>query len=210
MKIYCISGLGADERVFDKLKINAELVHLKWILPAHENLRSYALRLAESIDDSEPFCLIGVSFGGMVATEIGKVLHPKRIFLISTAEVAVELPFTYRAFGKTNITSILPNGFFDMPRGMAAFMFGTDQKEMLTQILDDTDPAFTKWAVGALTNWDNESRLSNSVKIHGTHDRLIPLGNNPAHHLINDAGHFMIYDRADEVSEIINQELDLL
>ena len=28
-KIYCISGLGADEKVFDKLKIHAKLLNIK-------------------------------------------------------------------------------------------------------------------------------------------------------------------------------------
>ncbi|PQB05760.1 alpha/beta hydrolase [Aureitalea marina] len=210
MRIYCISGLGADERVFEKLKLDAEMIHLNWIEPnKNEDLKSYALRLSEKIDQSQPFCLMGVSFGGMIATEIGKHLNPVKVFLISTAEISDELPLHYRAFGKTNLSKLIPSKLYDMPKGMASFMFGTDEKELLGKILDDTDPSFTKWAIGALTSWDNKSRLVNSYKINGTKDRLIPLNSHPSHYTVQNAGHFMIYDKADEISKVVNQQLDL-
>ncbi|MCH2198452.1 MAG: alpha/beta hydrolase [Flavobacteriales bacterium] len=209
MTIYCISGLGADQRVFDKLSVQAELVHLEWIQPeANEDLKAYALRLAQKIDNSSPFCLLGVSFGGMIATEIGKALKVEKVILISTAEIASELPLHYRALGKTQVSKLIPAKWYDMPKGMASFLFGTDHKELLGQILDDTDPNFTKWAIGALTTWDNQTRLNNSFKIHGSNDRMIPLGSNPADHVIKNAGHFMVYDQADEVGDVINRVID--
>jgi len=64
MKIYAIPGLGADKRVFEYLHLDYELVALEWIQPQkRENLKNYALRLAKSIDTSEPYGILGVSFG---------------------------------------------------------------------------------------------------------------------------------------------------
>jgi surfactin synthase thioesterase subunit len=78
-RIYLISGLGADRRVFKKLVFptDFELIYLDWITPEPaESLEAYAARLALNIDTSAPFYLIGLSFGGMLATEIAKKLNP--------------------------------------------------------------------------------------------------------------------------------------
>jgi pimeloyl-ACP methyl ester carboxylesterase len=72
MNIYLISGLGADKRVFSKLgfSTNHVIKHIEWIKPnSNEDLSSYARRLARQIDESKPFFLVGVSFGGMIAVE---------------------------------------------------------------------------------------------------------------------------------------------
>lgn len=85
--IYFISGLGADRRAFSKLIFSEHfpMIHLDWISPEpNESLRSYASRLALEIDSSNPFYLVGLSFGGMLATEIAKELNPIHTFLISS------------------------------------------------------------------------------------------------------------------------------
>ena len=71
--IYCISGLGADEKAFDRLKVNGySLHHLKWIPPlANENLSSYARRKLNDIKENNPI-ILGLSFGGMIAIEMAK------------------------------------------------------------------------------------------------------------------------------------------
>ena len=79
MKIYCISGLGADHTVFDRLDINGEKVCISWI-PSFEweSLKDYARRLTAQVDTSEPFLLLGVSFGGMLAVEMNKFISPEK------------------------------------------------------------------------------------------------------------------------------------
>lgn len=76
MNVYFISGLGADKRIFSKLTLSAEfdIIHIDWIVPfSKETLVSYAKRLSKVIDVNNPFALIGVSFGGMIAVEIAKL-----------------------------------------------------------------------------------------------------------------------------------------
>lgn len=59
MKIYTISGLGADQRVFQELKLDYELVPLNWISPIrNESIQSYASRLAENIDVTEEYMVL--------------------------------------------------------------------------------------------------------------------------------------------------------
>lgn len=205
MKLYAISGLGADKRVFQNLTLDCELVSIDWIEPKrNESIAEYSLRLSQKIDTTEKFGIIGVSFGGLVAVEMSKKLNPALTILISSAETSNELRTIYRIFGKSKLVNLIPTKFFDPPRGIAHWIFGAKDKQLLSQILDDTDLNFAKWAVKELVNWKNEEKLTNPIlKIGGTHDKLIPAKGNTK--LIERGGHFMIVDRADEVSEVINE-----
>ena len=73
MKAYFISGIGADYRLFTHIRLpeGFETCYVHWIPPEKdETLPVYARRLAEQIDTSEPFVLIGFSLGGIMAVEI--------------------------------------------------------------------------------------------------------------------------------------------
>lgn len=208
LTLYGIPGLGADQRVFEYLQLNCNFVPLNWITPKQdESLLHYAQRLSDQIDTTRPFGLLGLSFGGLIAIELAKVLEPQITFLISSAETRDELPLLYRGLGKTSIASWIPSKLFIPPRFLARYFFGTKNGQLLNSILNDTDPAFTKWAVNGLLNWKNTTRVNNLVRIHGTADKLIPWKGEktPEAHLIEKGTHFMVVDRAKEVSTLINQ-----
>lgn len=207
MKLYGISGLGADKRVFQNLSLDYELIPVDWIEPKkNETIENYSIRLSRKIDTTKKFGIIGVSFGGLVAVEISKKLNPALTILISSAETYKELRVIYQLFGKSKLVNLIPAKLFDPPRRIAHWIFGAKNKQLLSQILDDTDLNFAKWAVKELVNWKNEERLTNPIlKIGGTHDKLISAKRNTK--LIERGEHFMIVDRADEISEIINEWL---
>lgn len=96
-KYYVFSGLGADERVFKNLSFGeAEVEHIHWIPPlTTETLAQYAQRIAQRITTPHPV-LVGLSFGGMVAVEIAKILPVEKVILISSAKTRDELPPSYR------------------------------------------------------------------------------------------------------------------
>jgi len=206
VKIYGISGLGADERVFQYLSLNCEFIPVAWITPfKNEPIEKYSLRLAEVIDTDEDFGILGVSFGGLIAVEISKKLKPKITILISSAETKKDLRWIYSAFGKAGIINLIPEKLFNLPRKFAYWLFGTKKKELLENILDDSDLKFTKWAIKELINWNNTYSINNCLKIGGTKDKLIPPNRNSNAVLIVGGEHFMIVDRANEISEIINK-----
>ncbi|OJJ15392.1 hypothetical protein BKI52_38915 [marine bacterium AO1-C] len=209
MKLYGISGLGADKRVFQYLTLDFEFIPIDWIEPLpKEAIADYAMRLSKKIDTNERFGIIGVSFGGLVAVEISKQLSPALTILISSAETKHELRAVYRAIGNLKILKLFPRILFNPPKKAANWLFGAQNKKLLGQILDDTDLMFAKWAVIELTNWKNTTRLTNhTVKIAGTKDKMIPPRNENHTQLIEGGEHFMIVDRASEVSKIINKEV---
>src|SRR6478752_103643 len=99
MKVYFISGLAADSRVFHHIRLaeEHEMVHLQWIEPVvNETLGSYAERLAEKIDTAEPFALVGLSMGGMIAAEIAQTYKPVSTILISSIPCSLHLPTYFK------------------------------------------------------------------------------------------------------------------
>jgi len=96
MKIYCFSGLGADERVFSFLKLNPyfDLVPVDWIEPlANENLEEYSIRISKRIQTKKSFGIMGVSFGGLIAQEVSEILNPKFTLVISSINKLEQIPF---------------------------------------------------------------------------------------------------------------------
>ena len=87
MKAYFFSGLGADKKAFGQLQFpeNIDPVFIDWIQPIpDEPIESYAKRISGSIDDSQPFILVGLSFGGIMATEVIEFVSPHKTILISS------------------------------------------------------------------------------------------------------------------------------
>ena len=204
MKIYAISGLGADHSVFQYLNLPHPLTHLKWIPPLKKELLSeYAIRLSSEIDTTQEFSLIGVSFGGMIAVEIAKVLKPKFTVLVSSAVTYTELPWVVRLPLLPELVYILPPQLLKPPPFIAHFLFGTQKKALLNAILTNTDSRFTKWAVGAILSWQNKQKPTGVISIKGTADKIIPIKKGDKHHLIEGGGHFMIVDKARQIESLL-------
>jgi pimeloyl-ACP methyl ester carboxylesterase len=206
-EIYLVSGLGADERVFEYLDLKPyKKTCLKWIRAEEdETLEHYAARLCEQIKVDNPV-LIGVSFGGMVAVEIGKLIKTEKIILISSAKTKDDIPLHYRVMGAVNFNKLMPMGGMKELYGIIAWLFGVSSKdkkerELLEDILNSTDERFMHWAIDHIINWENKTVLPNAVLIHGTSDRL--LSNSTPDYSIKDGGHFMIVNRCEEISAII-------
>lgn len=211
MKVYGIGGLGVDERVFSELSLNFEITPLNWIDPApKETIQEYAVRFAEQIDSTKPFAIIGISFGGMIAIELNKILTPEKIVLISSATSKSDIPLIFRIFGRTGLLNLTPDFLMKPPSFLAYYFFGVSEpqfKGVLKQILADTDIDFLRWATNQITKWDNSDRPTNMLRIHGSDDRLLNFNKSERVIVIPNAGHFMVMNRADELSQYLNQEL---
>ena len=213
MKIYFISGLGADKRIFQKLTLpqHFESIYLDWFIPQNnESLSIYARRMSELIDSTQPFYLIGVSFGGMIATEIAKQLSPKKTILISSVSTSDQLPWYYHFFGKLAIDKLIPAKFLTLSNALTHSLFGVSDpttKQLLNQILRDTDKNFLKWAIRAVVTWDNKIKPINLIQINGTTDKILPIWFVYPDYTIYKGGHLMVYNQYDKISDILSDLL---
>jgi pimeloyl-ACP methyl ester carboxylesterase len=212
VKVYFISGLGADKRAFYKIKLppGYQAVFLDWIVPlAGESFPDYAKRFSRSIKQDEEFVLIGLSFGGMLASEIAKIVSPKKLIIISSLSSYKELPWYFKLAGKLGIHRIISPSLYKQATIMNRFM-GAGNKEMKSIVysyVNNIDPAFIRWSLNAIVHWSHAERLSDLVHIHGSNDHLLPYKYVKADYAIKNGGHLMVMNKAEEVNSILEKVL---
>ncbi|MDR1890211.1 MAG: alpha/beta hydrolase [Zoogloeaceae bacterium] len=209
--IHVFSGLGADERVFCRLDFSGfEVVFIRWITPEkREPIEHYARRLSGQITTPNPV-LLGLSFGGIMAVEVAKLMATRKIILLSSAKNRWEIPFSYRLFGALKLHKCLPPRLLKTPNPLTDWFFGVqtpEDKALLAAILVDTDPVFLAWATDQIVRWANTQNPANCLHIHGEQDRILPLRHVRADIAIARGGHLMVLNQAGTLSEILAREI---
>lgn len=210
--IYCLSGLGADEKIFRNLRLKGYVLkHLPWLRPHKgETIQAYAARMAEGIDEENPV-LIGVSFGGMVSIEIARQRPVRKLILVSSIKSRVELPRWMRIAGLLKLNRFLPvhsTPFTERFDNERLGVSNEEEKELVRGYRRSADRVYQQWAINEIVNWQNEWVPDQLVHIHGEHDKMFPLKKIRADHIIAGATHFMVYNRAADVSDCINKILE--
>lgn len=210
-KIYCISGLGADERAFSKLSINGyELQVIPWLKPEKtETIAGYTARMRAGINEENPV-LMGLSFGGMICTEIAKQVPVKQIIIISSIKTANELPRWMKTVASLKLNKILPLKSTRLTMPIQNRMLGVvsdEEKKLVATLRREAEQSYINWAVNEAINWKNTWQPPNLFHIHGDRDHMFPVKYVKADHIIKHGGHFMIMNRANEVSQSINRAL---
>jgi len=203
--------LGADEKVFENIDFsNFNPVFIKWVDHTdNQSIESYAMTLSRQIVTERPI-LLGLSFGGILSVEIAKKIQLSKLILISSAKTKYEVPKYFRYAVKLGLLKVLPDRFLNKSNFIFNYFFGITnirEKELLKEILIETKPQFIRWALTKIASWENIETPKNCIHIHGTLDRILPIKNIQNKISIENGGHFMISNKADEISKIILQEL---
>jgi len=213
-KLFLISGLGADERLFKNLDLSGyDVVPVTWIEPEKaDTLTTYATKLINQFGIEPGSNLIGVSLGGMLTVEIAKQIELNKAIIISSIKSKKESPWYFSFFRNVPVYKLLSGEFIQkvgpVLRPFFGRLTGTKETPMFFSMLKNSNPKFLKWAMGAALHWNG---VPASHKIHhliGTSDLIF------YHSLISDAivipkgDHMMIFTRAHEISPIIKNILN--
>lgn len=214
MNVYFISGLGADKRAFERLRLPGKfhLHYLDWIEPLkNETLDSYAKRLAAGIEISQPFAIVGLSMGGMIATAMTKFVQPVKTILISSIGCKKEMSPFLKIVRFSRIYKLLPLSLLHAPNPLVYWMFGArtkNEKRLLHHIILSSEPRFIKWGISAIVNWNNAAKPENVFHIHGSLDKILPVKYTKPNVIIKNGSHFMVWTKAGEVSKHLIQVLE--
>ena len=212
MKVYFIPGLAADSRVFHRIQLpeGYEAIHLDWLDPLpKESLTDYAQRMGERVESSSPFALVGLSFGGMLVSEIAKQKHPEKLILLSSIPRSDDLPPYFKTAGRLKLDRTVPVGL--IKKGIIIRRIfsphGREDEAIIRDIVDKSDPSFISWAMRAILEWKGLEPDIPFVQIHGSKDIVLPLRYTRPTHVIRGAGHLMVMDRAEQINEILRETL---
>lgn len=214
MNVYFISGLGADRRAFEKLTLPPQfsLQYLDWIEHNKgETLNDYAKRLAALIDTSQPFAIVGLSMGGMIASAMTQFLQPYKIILISSVGCREEFPPLFKLARFTQLHRLVPVFLLNKPNVMAYWLFGAktkNERRIMNHIITDSDANFIKWSIGAILSWNNKIRPKALYHIHGDKDKILPLSYTRPDVVVKNRSHFMVWTKGSEVSRLLVKALE--
>lgn len=214
--VYCLSGLGADKRIFNQLRLQQATLHaIVWTMPKpNETLAEYALNLASQVKHPE-VVLLGVSFGGMLATELtrlgqlGKLPFTiSKTIVVSSCKCRAELPLTLQTAGRLRLHRLVPYQLAMRINKLNRFIFDPKTKAeelyLKRMMLKDTQLILIKRFVNMVMTWKNAAVPAGIFHIHGNADRLFLHSRVKPDCTIAGGGHFMIWNRAEEISGVVN------
>lgn len=212
MKIYCVSGLGADERVFAGLRLRGvQMVHLPWLQPEEdESLDHYCRRLAAPVDTSEKFALLGLSFGGICVQHMTSFLNPEFLVLISTVKSRDEMPPYMRFAGIDKLQRVIPDKFYQWIGLHAKPVLGVSgsAEKKFEEMMMHSSPELLRWSVAAAVHWSGSRYSQPYLHVHGTKDLVFPSRYIKNCELIQGGSHYMVVNKARAVSDMVQGFLD--
>lgn len=209
--VYCISGLGADERVFQHLSLPGCVVYyLTWLKPeAGESMSVYAGRMAQQIRHQSPV-LAGLSFGGMMAIEIARQVPVRKLVLFSSVKHRGELPLWMRLAGVLRLHKLVrlkPYKWLGPLENRNLGVESAEELRLVASFREQVDLVYLNWAIDQVLCWKNAEVPENVLHIHGSNDHIFPSRYIQADYVLPGAGHMLVFNRAHEVSEILQMEL---
>jgi len=208
MKIYVVSGLGADFKVLEKLQFpkHHKVIFLDWMIPEkNESFADYVKRMANKIDSLEPFYLLGYSFGGIVVQEINLLKTAEKVVILGSIKSDKEKSRLIKAGEITKLPKIMPVSFFS-DRTTAFYsvvrkMFDPKNPRIM-QYFRVRDPYYLKWSVERISEWKfNET--PNVIQILGDRDIVFPVKNSKPDYIIKGGTHLFPATKYKEVSKLL-------
>ncbi|TXF77695.1 alpha/beta hydrolase [Chryseobacterium sp.] len=210
MKLYVISGLGADFSVLKKIKFpeHLEIVPIEWLIPErNEHFRDYVARMAEKIDDSEPFCLLGYSFGGIMVQEIDKLKPAEKIVILGSIKSDKEKSRFMKVGEVTKIPKYLPENIFNEKSALVyAFLrkLFDPKNPKIWEYFTVRNPYYLKWCIEKISAWKFEANPK-VIQISAENDIVFPLKYSKPDYVIKNGTHLFPATKHREVSEILKQ-----
>ncbi|KIA88732.1 hypothetical protein [Kaistella jeonii] len=210
MKLYVISGLGADFTVLERIKFpeNLEVVFIDWLIPTKkEDFFHYVERMAEKIDVSEPFSLLGYSFGGIIVQEIDKIKPAEKIVILGSIKSDKEKSRFIKLGEVTKIPKFLPERLFNLNSLMmysVARKLVDPKNPKLMQYVKVTDQYYLKWCIDKVSSWKFEENPK-VIQILGSKDIVFPPKYSKPDYIVEGGTHLFPATKAKEVSRILKE-----
>jgi len=208
MKLYIISGLGADFKVLERLQFpeQYEIVFIDWLIPENgEAFPHYVERMASVIDENEPFCLLGYSFGGIIVQEINRIKPAQKVVILGSIKSHKEKSRFIKLGEYSKIPKFLPIALFN---DRAANVYSVVRKlfdpknPKILQYFKVRDPYYLKWSVEKVSEWKFEE-TPNVIQILGDRDIVFPVKNSKPDFIVKGGTHLFPATKYNEVSKIL-------
>lgn len=208
MKLYVVSGLGADYKVLERLEFpkNIEVEFLPWLVPnQNEDFENYVKRMAENVDEKEDFYLLGYSFGGIMVQEINRLKPAQKTVILGSIKSDKEKSNLIKSGKITRIPKLLPTQFF----GDSTIQLYSKIRKKIDpknpKVLDYfrmRDPYYLKWSMEKICDWKFDEN-PDVIQILGDKDIVFPIKNSNPNFIIKNGTHLFPATKSKEVSALL-------
>ncbi len=210
--IYFVPGLAASSNIFEFIKLpdeKYELHYLDWIIPdtKHESLENYVKRLGINILHQNPV-LIGVSFGGIIVQELGKIIQTKRIIIISSIKNKNEFPKRLKFLQRSKLYKLFPTKRISEINDFSKYNFNEyleKKSNLYNKYMGVRNEKYLDWAIYNVLHWKSENYSKNIIHIHGSKDEIFPIKYIKNCIEIKDGNHAMIITKAKKINRILQE-----
>ncbi|MFY8068217.1 MAG: alpha/beta hydrolase [Flavobacterium sp.] len=200
--VYFMPGLAASPTIFENIKLpedQFEMHFLEWFLPNDkESIESYALRMAEKIQDENPV-LVGVSFGGVLVQEIAKHIKTQKVIIISSVKSNTEFPSRFKVAKTTKAYKLIPTQLLADIEKLVKYAFGDNivakRLKLYEKYLSVRDKQYLDWAIETILCWNQKKGNESVIHIHGDADEVFPIKNIENCIVIKGGTHIMIINK---------------
>ncbi len=210
MKLYVISGLGADFKVLEKINFpeSLEVVFLDWLIPENkEDFHHYVERMADRVDDSEPFALLGYSFGGLIVQEIDKIKSAEKVVIMGSIKSDKEKSRFIKFGEMSRITKYLPQSMFNV-KSAAIYSVARNivdpKNPKLMEYFTVRDQYYLKWGIEKVSDWKFEENPK-VIQILGSKDIVFPVKYSKPDYVVQNGTHLFPATKPKQVSKILNE-----
>ena len=210
--IYFVPGLSASSKIFEYLNLPSDKYtchYIEWITPKSkdESIESYASSLCKTITEPNPV-LVGVSFGGIMVQEMGRIIKTKKIIIISSVKSELEFPKKFTIAKITHIYKIFPTKYIRQVELFVKNNFGKKAKkrmEIYQKYQTLIEPNYLDWAFYTILHWKKNYKSENLYHIHGDSDSIFPPKYIQNFIPIKDGTHTMILSKAKEITKVLQE-----
>ena len=134
---------------------------------------------------------------------------PRRLFLaITSLSIRTRLDWFAKKFP---VYQVLPISWLKKVVVLFGDFFtpkSNEERKLFLSFVREADSSVIRWGIHQTLYWKQKEMPGNIIHIHGSKDRLFPVKKIKTGHIIKGGTHFMVYNRAAEISELITKELE--
>jgi pimeloyl-ACP methyl ester carboxylesterase len=211
LPLILFSGLGADASIFAPQKARfPQLIVPPWTPPRPgDSLSQYCKRMASELPVTGPCVIGGASFGGIIALEMARFMHPLAVLLIGSVREPAHVPPHVRALRPLRgLTDWLPLTMFQWSAGPLGTRSGRRLAPHLGGLASQfgrADRAVLRWSMRQMLTWCEPPIVTCPVfRIHGDCDRVLPLREQPDT-VVTGGGHVISLTHPEQVNQFIDE-----
>ena len=164
-----------------------------------QSISEIANRVIKENNISDDFIVGGSSLGGIVASELSKLVKVKKLILIGSTLSPLNINPALKSI--SGLSEIAPVSLIQILAGKVSLTF----EDSLIEMFSRADSEFIKTMCQAVFEWDGNLEPECEVcQIHGAKDKVISPPSSDAT-ILEDAGHLIAVTHSERVAKFISE-----